>query len=123
MVELIGGARIAARVALVAVVVAIGWLSLAPSSGVPPTFGISDKVLHAVGYAVFGALAVLAGLRVWAAILAAMALGLVLEVLQGLGGYRTFEWVDLVADVAGAAVGALVASWALARTSSARRSR
>jgi VanZ family protein len=37
-------------------------------------------------------------------------IGLLLEIAQRISGYRSFEWGDLVADAAGALLGALAMS-------------
>ena len=51
-----------------------------------------------------------------------MALGVLIEILQGYGGYRNFERADIVADALGIALG-WVAGWPLAmrRLSEARQ--
>lgn len=107
---------LAARVAFVGCLVGIGWASLLPPDQIPSSPAVSDKVLHALGYALLGALAVASGLRwVWAFALV-VGVGFVLEVAQRATGYRTFEWADLAADAVGALTGALlmtlVVGWA-----------
>ncbi len=81
---------------------------------------MSDKVLHALGYAILGALAVASGLRWMSAVALVVGIGLLLEVAQLMTGYRSFEWADLAADAAGAALGAIVMSlvvgWSTGRT-------
>lgn len=79
---------------------------------------ISDKVLHAVGFGVLGALWCRAFARGWpqaetrvvalAAFVASTGLGGLLELWQGLLGYRSREWLDWVADAIGAAIAALL---------------
>ncbi len=101
---------VAARALFVLGIVAVSWTSLLPPDDLPTAFGLSDKVLHLLGYALLGALAVLSGLRLPLALVAVIGLGLVLELAQGLLGYRSFEWLDLVADGVGAAAGAVVAA-------------
>lgn len=88
--------------------VAVAWTSLLPPDDLPPDMGISDKVVHALAYTALGALAVLSSIRWPVAIALVVAFGLLLEILQGLSGYRSFEWADLLADAVGAAVGALL---------------
>lgn len=101
---------LAARVALVGCVVGISWASLLPPDQIPSGPAVSDKVLHALGYALLGALAVASGVRWLPAVALVIGIGLVLEVAQHMTGYRTFEWADLAADAAGAAFGATVMS-------------
>lgn len=93
---------------LIVVAAAIAWSSLLPPDDLPSGFGVYDKALHALGYAALGVLAVLSGIRWPWAILAVVAFGLVLEVAQGVVGYRSFEWADLAADALGAVAGALI---------------
>jgi VanZ family protein len=70
---------------------------------------LSDKIGHFLSYAVLGALAALARLRLFATFPAAVALltgyGLAIEALQGLGGVRTPDLWDGSADALGAALG------------------
>jgi hypothetical protein len=87
--------------------------SLAPSTPSPVQV-LGDKLAHLLAYAV---------LMTWYAqlwhgprqrALAALGLatlGLLLELLQGLGGVRQMDWVDAAANTAGVALG-----WVAART-------
>ncbi len=104
-----------------AAVVAV--LSLLPPDDLPSDLGLSDKLLHVLGYAVLGALGVLSGARWPWALLAVVGYGLALEGAQGLLGYRSFEWADLVADAAGAVVGVLVASRVMREVQQSRDAR
>jgi VanZ family protein len=101
---------LAARIAFAGCLVAISWVSLLPPDQIPSGPAVSDKVLHSLGYALLGALAVASGLRWLPAVALVVGIGLVLEVAQHITGYRTFEWADLAADAAGAALGATVMS-------------
>ena len=86
-----------------------------PEEHVPFVMHFSDKVLHAVEYAVFGALCYRAlcgsGHDVWrqqaipAAILLASLYGLSDEVHQAFVPFRDSNWLDWLADMIGAAVG------------------
>jgi VanZ family protein len=98
------------RTAFAAGVLAVAWVSLLPPDDLPQDVQVSDKVVHALAYAVLGALAVLSSFRWPAAIAAVVVIGLLLEIAQGLSGYRSFEWADLLADAVGATVGALAAA-------------
>ena len=61
--------------------------------------------MHALGYAILGALAVASGLRWPSAVLLAVGIGLLLEIAQRISGYRSFEWGDLAADAVGCPAG------------------
>ena len=110
---------LASRAAFVGCLTVIAWASLLPPEQIPEGAEVSDKVAHALGYALLGALAVASGLRWLPAVALATGIGLVLEVAQLMTGYRRFEWTDLAADAAGAALGAtlmsLVARWPTGR--------
>lgn len=108
------------RVAFAVALAAVAWTSLLPPDDLPPTFGISDKVLHLLGYAVLGVLALLSGLRWQVGLAVVIGWGFVLEMTQGLLGYRSFEWWDLVADGVGATAGVLV-TWRILTEVNARR--
>jgi VanZ family protein len=73
-----------------------------------------DKLAHFVAYGSlafwFGMLCEGRGRQLWVA-LGFAAMGAVLEFLQGLTDYRTFEIADMVANTIGAALG-----WGLAQT-------
>ncbi len=99
-----------ARVALVVALAGVAILSLLPPERLPSDVEFSDTLLHALGYAVLGALAVASGLGPATALVGVVAFGLLLEVAQLLTGYRSFEWRDLLADAAGAAIGICAAA-------------
>ncbi|ROR34524.1 VanZ family protein [Inmirania thermothiophila] len=84
---------------LVALVV---WLSLTPE----PVAAGNDKLGHLLAYAALMGWHVQLHPRRCRAGLAAVfvALGAVLELLQGLGGARAAEWGDLAADAGGVAL-------------------
>lgn len=113
---------LAARVGFACCLVGIAWVSLLPPDQVPSGPAVSDKVMHGLGYALLGALAVASGLRWLPAVVVAVGFGLILEVAQRLTGYRSFEWADLAADAVGAAIGAAL-GWLVARWSTARDDR
>ncbi|NQD38438.1 VanZ family protein [Permianibacter sp. IMCC34836] len=79
--------------------VAIG--SLTPGDSLPP-IGSNDKLLHLLGH---GGLAFLGGFayarRVWLLVPALAAFGALLEVLQLMVPNRSFDWLDMVANVSG----------------------
>ena len=84
-------------------------LSVADFGPLGPTV-VSDKWQHLLAYAVlagwFCAMAPGAWLR---CALAALALGVVMEIVQYHLPHRRFEWLDMVADAAGAVLGVGVA--------------
>jgi VanZ family protein len=89
-----------------------------PEEHVPFVTHFSDKVLHAVEYAVFGALCYRAfcgsGYDAWrqqaipAAILLASLYGVSDEVHQAFVPFRDSNWLDWVADTVGAVIGVTV---------------
>lgn len=82
------------------------WLALTPS---PPevVFRVGDVVLHtgAFVYLTFALRLAHPGLHWLPVTLGMLGFGLLLELLQGLGGTRVGEWRDLAADALGIAVG------------------
>lgn len=111
------------RILLAVAAAVIAWTSLLPPDDLPSTAMVSDKVLHLLGYAILGSLAVLSGLRWGVALVAATAFGLVLEVAQGVLGYRSFEGADLLADAVGALAGSLITERVLREVRRARADR
>ncbi len=96
----------------------IGWcliggvilLSIMPS---PPDVGGSDKLHHFIAYAAlmgwFGQLYHQTRSRIlW--FVGFVVMGITLEVIQGLGGMRYFEYADMAANTTGVLIG-----WALSR--------
>jgi VanZ family protein len=110
-----------ARIGLVVWIGLIFWSSLAPADQIAVSARVSDKLLHAVGYALLGALAVLSFRRPRPVpiLIGIVAFGLLLEILQRRTGYRSFEWTDLLADALGAVIGITAAL--IARDAHARR--
>lgn len=88
----------------------ICWLSLIPGPELPIDPGRFDKLWHAAGYAIAG-FALVPLWRRWAPLLLGglllAAMGLGIEVLQGLGGQRSFDWWDALANSLGVGVGLL----------------
>lgn len=84
---------------------AVAFVSLMPA----PDVGVSDKVAHLVTYFLlagwFGLLARNPGMLV-CNLVALIAYGMVIEVLQAQTGYRFAEWGDVVANSAGCLLGA-----------------
>ena len=91
-------------------------LALAPPRFPTPTTGW-DKANHALAFAVLALLGLSAYPRSKAAVLAGLlAYGGLIEVLQGMTGYRTGDWLDWAADSVGLTLGSM-----LARVFDARR--
>lgn len=95
-------------------VAAVFYLSLMPHPPEPVAFNGVDKLEHLLAYA---------GLMLWFCqvyaerkirlrlFVALTAMGVGIEFLQGMGGYRYFEYVDMLANTIGVLVG-----WGSART-------
>jgi VanZ family protein len=100
---------------LVALVV---YLSLTPHPPVVMTFNESDKLEHCMAYAAlslwFCQIYVQTRQRVKVAV-ALIAMGITIEILQGLSGYRFFEYADMLANSVGVLAGFLLARTRLGR--------
>lgn len=72
-----------------------------------------DKAQHFLGYLVLCGWFCGLFARRWHlfVLLAAVAFGILLEIAQALGGIRTFEFQDIVANTLGAAVGFALLGW------------
>lgn len=86
-------------------------LCLMPAAQHLPSTGW-DKANHALAFAVLAVLGLAAyparGARVLAGLLA---FGALIEVLQSLTGYRSAEWLDLLADAVGLPIGWQLGRW------------
>lgn len=103
-----GELRIYRRTSQVGFLISIAltiWFSLIPIEYIPSGTRISDSILHFVGYAVLGFLSVASGLRPRTGFTVVFIFGIVLELIQGLFGYRYFEIKDIVINGLGAVVG------------------
>jgi VanZ family protein len=85
------------------------FMSLAPlSPSTPLVFPGSDKVLHLAAYAAmmfwFGQIYLKISLSLFVAA-GLILLGVLLEILQGGTGYRTFEYTDMAANALGVLLG------------------
>lgn len=88
----------------------IGWLTLTPQPPGPPGVPGWDKIGHVVAFAALSApLAWRHPRHWWAVALAALAFGGLIEIVQPYVG-RSREIADLLADGAGAVLGAWVAA-------------
>ncbi|MDD2720158.1 MAG: VanZ family protein [Gallionella sp.] len=97
-------------------VVLVVTLSLMPHPPEPLAFAHADKLEHAASYATlsywFCQLYRSAQLRVMALL---VALGVLLEVLQGFTGYRFYDVLDMLANSSGVLLGWLIVRTPLGR--------
>ncbi|HDN26766.1 MAG TPA: VanZ family protein [Thioploca sp.] len=95
-------------------VIAVIVLSLMSSPPMIPSIDYGDKISHVVAYLVlmgwFAQIYHAPRLRLYYMI-GFILLGILLEILQGLGGIRQMDWVDMLAN----SIGVLVA-WQLTKT-------
>ncbi len=96
---------------LVALVI---WVSLTPKPPQPPDIPYADKIGHLVAYGIlmgwFGQLYVTAKQRMkW--VVGLIAMGVALEIAQGISGARWFEWADALANSLGVVVAWAVVHW------------
>ena len=100
---------------LISVVV---YLSLVPHPPEPLSFPNSDKLEHGLAYATlslwFCQIYSVARSRV-KVIVALVAMGFMLEILQGWSGYRYFEYADMLANSIGVLLGFLLLRTPLGR--------
>lgn len=92
-----------------ALVVAIWILSLIPPTGIP--MPSSDKSGHFIAYFVTMAWFILCYRSTTPVAGALIAMGILLEFLQGLTGYRTFDPLDMLANSGG-----VITAWILVLT-------
>lgn len=92
----------------------VSYLSLMPHPPQPLTFEGIDKLEHALAYASlmlwFCQVIVLHRSRIYL-MGAFVAMGVSIEILQGMSGFRYFEYADMLANSTGVLVG-----WGLAQT-------
>ncbi len=92
-----------------------------PLSELPSAASMSDVASHFIGYAVLGALAIASGFRPFIAFSLLIILGTSLEVLQGISGYRYFEFKDIALNSLGLVTG-IAAALFINRALQAKRS-
>lgn len=97
-------------------VVLVFYLSLTSKPPKIVTFQFGDKVGHLLAYSTlmfwFGQLFVQRNYQI-ACFVFFLTMGLGLEVLQGMGGHRYFEWADMLANGLGVLLGWLLARFVL----------
>ncbi len=86
-------------------VAAVIWLSLTPTPPQPPSFLSWDKADHLIAYGALMYWFAQAFVRHWRWPAFLIGLGLLLEVLQGLGGVRSLDGFDMLANTLGVFVG------------------
>lgn len=95
-------------------VVVLVYISLMPNPPEPVRFLNADKLEHALAYCLlmlwFCQVYVRRTQRLFSAVLL-IAMGIAMEFLQGMTGYRSFEYADMLANSTGVLLG-----WMWART-------
>ena len=94
--------------------------ALAPQTDMPQLFALADKVLHTLAFAALA----LVGLRAYPRhvliiCVLLIALGGLIEVIQGYTFTRSQEWEDFLADILGVSLGALLAKANFSQSDSA----
>jgi hypothetical protein len=96
-------------------VAVVFYLSLTPHPPEPFSFSNADKLEHMLAYGLLMLwFCQLQFARIWLAA-AFVAMGIGLEFLQGMSGFRHFDYADMVGNSAGVVVG-----WWVARTRAGR---
>lgn len=94
---------------------AVFILCLIPSPPIPLHFAFADKYEHMATYTLlmlwFGQLS-----RHWLVAAVLILMGVSIELLQGMGGIRMFEWADIAANTFGVVLGSLLLLTPLSRT-------
>jgi hypothetical protein len=96
-------------------VFAVAWLSLTPHPPEPPAFLVWDKAQHALAYACLMVWFRLAFAKRWRWPAFLLGLGIGLEFLQGLGGARTLDPSDMIANAVGVGLGLMLAATPLGK--------
>lgn len=96
--------------------IVITYLALRPMSGGSMLFPFQDKVLHAAAYIYlylcgWVAFAFMRSPWVLKLAIGLLIYGIAIEVLQGIGGYREAEFLDLAANISGIGLGVLAVSF------------
>ena len=83
--------------------------ALAPLADTPQLFALADKVAHVVAFAVLALVGLKAYPRhTWVVCILLIALGGLIEVIQGYTSTRSQEWEDFFADILGVSFGGLL---------------
>ncbi|HEY9234908.1 MULTISPECIES: VanZ family protein [Phenylobacterium] len=96
-------------------VAVILYVTLAPNQDVPGSEMFWDKAAHSIAFGLLVVIGLLMSThRRWVVAAAVLALGIAIEIAQGLMPYgRQGDWRDALADAIGVGVGVIV--WAIAR--------
>ena len=89
------------------------WLSLTPHPPEPPAFLAWDKAQHCLAYAFLMFWFRQAFSKTWRWPLFLVALGVGIEFLQGYGGFRVFDRLDMLANSIGVVLGFMLANTSL----------
>lgn len=95
-------------------VAGIFWVSLTPIPPQPLTFDYADKLEHTAAYALlmwWFAITAKAKPGIYVYLVAFITMGISIEFLQEMTGYRYFEYADMVANTLGVFVGWLVSAY------------
>lgn len=96
----------------IAVTIVIAVLSLIKVGKQPINFHNIDKVEHFIAYAVLSFFWLLALGKTQKSILLLVLVcifyGMIIEVFQGMTGYRTFDFVDMIANTIGVLIGLFI---------------
>lgn len=97
----------------IALSIAVVYASLARLNELPIEVDLSDKWLHLICYFSLTLVYIIAWpsllVRAWPLFIGMALLGISIEILQKLSGYRWFEWLDIVANLSGICLAFVVA--------------
>ena len=84
--------------------------ALAPQTDTPQLFALADKVVHTLAFAALAAVGLRAYPRhIFVVCVLLIALGGLIEIVQGFTSTRSQEWEDFLADILGVGLGAVFA--------------
>ena len=97
-------------------VIIVIWLSLTPKPPQPPSILGWDKAQHLLAYSSLMAWFAMSFVRHWRWPVFLLGLGIGLECLQGISGFRRFDIFDIAANSAGVCLGIALAKTRLGQT-------
>lgn len=84
--------------------------ALAPQTDTPQLFALADKVVHTLAFAALAAVGLRAYPRhIFFVCVLLIALGGLIEIVQGFTSTRSQEWEDFLADILGVGLGTVFA--------------